>query len=715
MNRQVTAADTHWNMAEVTLTIVLPYRGAERLTPVWANDESEIVFRRQARRACRCTMAFAAMELRRYLERTVPTLTIRFAARHPRNGYALILATANPSSRSEAFSLLPDAPHRLCIRGEGRTGTLFGAYRFLKLQGWRWYAPGDAGEVAPEPTDWLRVPAMPTDARPVLDAGRGFDMEYASMESCNLLLWSARNGMNVWAGQGATRPLAHKLGMLIKTGGHIFECLLHPDAVLPDGQTLWDAHPEWFGLPADGVRRREAAQRTQFCVSQPALLDFLDQALVRRLRRDWAAADRLDVWGFDTWGQTCQCPECRALGNASDAMLAMASHLRSILDRAEAKGRLDRHVTLILCAYEGAASLDGPSRPVPANLAADGTLVTFYPINRCYNHGLDDAACATNRRYWQALNSWAAARPALRIVMGEYYNVSKFEDLPLLFTNVMSRDWPACAAAGVRGATYMHIPTLHWGLRTLTQNLYAHLTWDPDPTDANALIAEYFRQWYGVQGEKLEQAYALTEKAWALCAQWRAWAPWSALSQLCAWDGTPATAPLALHEHLGGMAGAVAAGQAALASLRQALSLATDAKQLTRVAAASNAPPPGVAVNPAEQRQLQNGSHVARRLAEDLRLLQYGVDVLELTVSLLACHDALRLNRSEQVAIAWSEIEAATERLEQYVIPIAYEWPGPGLVAQDGLQRSQLGPLIERCRAYRLHATRQPERTPLTS
>jgi hypothetical protein len=696
---------TSWIIENGTLTIVLPYRDAERLTPVWAKAEHDINFRRQAHQACRCTLAFAAIELRSYLSRTVPGLDIRFASHSPRNGYAVILSVKDPGSRSDAFSLVPEGDRCLHIVGEGRTGMLFGAYRFLKLQGWRWLALGESGEVAPEPTDRLHIPSERMDVCPGLDSGRGFDMEYASMESADLLLWTARNGLNVWAGRGATIPMAHKLGMTIKRGGHIFEGILHPDALLPDGRVLWDAHPDWFGLPADGVRRREAAQRTQFCFSQSALFEFLNAALVQRLRREWAAADRVDVWGFDTWGQTCQCLECQALGNASDAMLVMASRLRDVLDRAEAAGGLDRHVTLILCAYEGTASLDGPSRPVPANLAADGTLVTFYPINRCYQHTLDDAGCETNARYWRALHAWTAARPALRIVMGEYYNVSKFEDLPLLFSGVMARDWPAYAAAGVRGATYMHIPTLHWGPRALTQNLYARLTWAPTPATAAALLADYFRDRYGAQSTSLEQVYARVEQAWTLSAQWRAWAGWSALSQLSGWDGTPPKAPLTLHPHLGGTIAAVGAGRDALAALRDALEGVRAAKQDERFAAARPAPPPGTAVNPAELRRLQHGSQVVARLAEDLRLLQYGVDILELTVSLLAYYEALRTNPADSADALWATIEAAADRLEGYIVPIDYEWPTPGLVAKDGLQRSQLGPLVERCRAFRLRDT----------
>jgi hypothetical protein len=699
--RNPIAAFNFWSVAGQVLTIVLPYSGAERFTPIWAAAETEIAFRRQHRRACRCTLAFAAMELQSFLERTVPGLTVCFASKAPRAGFALILEATTPESRSDVFAWIPEGAARLRIRGGGRTGTLLGSYEFLKLQGWRWYAPGAAGEMAPTPVESLRVPAASLEERPAFDAGCGFDLEYYSMESVDLLLWSARNGLHVWAGRSATFPLACKLGMTVKAGGHIFESILHPDAILPDGRVLWDAHPEWFGLPEDGIRLRESAQRTQFCASQPELIEFLGAALLKRLQKDWLIADRLDIWGFDTWGHACQCPACRDLGNSSDALLAFASGIREFLNRAEADGRLDRHVTLILCAYEGTNSLAGPSRPVPPNLAADGTLVTFYPINRCYLHPLADRECASNRRYWEALQSWTQARPSLRVVMGEYYNVSKFEDLPFLFTEVMPHDWPSYAAAGVVGATYMHIPTVQWGQRTLTQNLYARLARKPESPVAE-WTAEYFDRWYGAHSTTMRESYTLTESAGRLCAQWRAWAGWSVLSQLQAWDGAPAAGPLLLHEHLGETRDAVAAGRKALMAMRKALDLVAAARQCEKLVAAENALPPSSAVNPAELLRMQSGARISKRLAEDLRLLRYGLDVQELTVALLAYHEALRHGQSAEADSLWTGMEAVAERLEQYVIPLGFAHNGPGLNIRDGLERSQLGPVVQRCRTFRM-------------
>jgi hypothetical protein len=752
---------SEWQISGKSLTIVVPFRDAARFTAVWAECGMEIDFRRQPKTAARCTLAFAAMELRRFLGRTVSDLTVRFAGSPPKRGPALILEAADPASRHSGFELIPEGAQRLRIRGAGRTGVLFGAYEFLKLQGWRWYAPGPQGEVAPEPCASLRMPSAPITDRPTFDGGNGFDLECYSQESVDLLMWSARNGFDVWAGRAGTAALAGKLGLTIKLGGHIFESILHPDAVLPGGKPLWDAHPEWFGLPADGVRKRELAQATQFCASQPALIEFLGGALLKRLRGDWSIADRVDMWGFDTWGQMCQCEACRALGNASDQMLHFASQMRAFLDRAEAAKKLDRHVTVILCAYEGTASLEGPSRPVPENLAADGTLVTFYPINRCYRHPLNDPDCATNRRYWNALNSWTSARPALRIVEGEYYNVSKYEDLPLLFTDVMRKDWPAFAAAGVRGATYMHIPSVHWGPRTLTQNLYAKLTRNPHDADIEEWTTEYFAKWYGRHAETMHRVCLLAEDAGRSCAQWRAWGIWSVLHNMLVWDGTPAERPLTLHDHFadaapsgqerffsisqggadacpglldvapsghsaelkegsseqpnstthpgqtrtsdGGASAAITEGRRCVVLLEEALSLVNDARKSEAVLASKEAPPPGAAVNPIEQLRLQSGAQVARRLAEDARLLRYGLDAMRLMTELLAYHEALRLG--EPSGELWSAIEATAEILETQIIPINVKHPGPGLLSRDCLERTQLAATISRCRAWRLRNT----------
>jgi len=151
--------------------------------------------------------------------------------------------------------------------------------------------------------------------------GRGFDFEGVSKESEALLLWMARNCLNVCGYRLNTVALAQKLGMTLKVGGHIFESILDPDRRLEDGLTLWESHSEWYGLPADGKREKSKALETQFCVYRRDLRNGLAAELIRLLMGDWYEADRIDIWGFETWGSCCTCADCVGLGNGSDQNL----------------------------------------------------------------------------------------------------------------------------------------------------------------------------------------------------------------------------------------------------------------------------------------------------------------------------------------------------------------------------------------------------------
>ena len=681
------------------ITILLPYEGAEQQAAIWAEEEAGIDFRADPLRAARCTLSFAAMELKRYLARTLPAAEISISAARPADGQFLQLTVADPAGQGERFRLEPQG-EGVVIAGDGRTGALYGAYELLRLQGWRWYAPGKAGEVAPPAADALRLPETPREYGPSMDLGRGFDFEGVSKESAELLLWMARNRLNLSGYRPATGPLGHKLGMSPKVGGHIFHEILDPDRVLPSGKTLWEEHPDWYGLPAGRPRSRESALSTQFCTSQPDLREFLAEALLGQLMGEWREAERVDIWGFDTWGSTCACPDCVALGNSADQALFFLASLRDSVDRARAAGRLDHDVRLVACAYEGTATLRGPERPIPANLLAAGDYVVFYPINRCYSHDFTLDSCGENAPYHAALASWCNASPALPVMVGEYYNVSKFEDLPLLFTQRIRDDLPAYHALGVRGMTYMHVPLVNWAMRTLTQSLYAQMAWDTH-TDVEQFVLEYFVDWYGPHAAEMREVYSLIEEAWRACADWRAWARQSVLSRLQAWDGARPAAPLAMENHFGTPAGAVESGRRSVALLQRAETMLNVARARAERAGADATLHAGeAAVNPIQARERETVNQVEMRLGEDRRLLSYGIEVMTLMAEFVAYHEALRLGETEEAVLAWRRIEAAADSLDSRYIPIGFEQPGAGLESKDALTRSQLRDLLRRCRAH---------------
>jgi len=530
------------------LYIVVPYENASLRVPIWAFEEKDIDFCREYDRALRCTMSFAAMELKKFLERTLDGVSVFFLEQQPKHGFFIDLQVENYTTEKvqkdrlhlakaelqEDQYIIEPVNSGVKITGTSRAGLLYGAYEFLKFQGWQWITPGETGEIVPQLRDNLVLPEKRIEFKPSMSLRRGFHMEGVSKESEELCLWMARNRLNNIGYRPATGPIAKKLGMYLQAGGHIFEEILNPDNVMPSGRTLWEEHTEWYGLPENGIRKKENALGTQFCVSNEDLMEFLGAALLNLIMNEWKDADQIDVWGFDTWGKTCTCEACTRIGNSSDQTLHFLSAMRQYLDKANAEGKLGHHVNLIMCIYEGTATLQPPMNPIPANLHESGDFVTFFPINRCYAHDLFDDVCEDNRKYHEAIIDWLNCEPSIPLIVCEYYNVSKFEDLPLLFNTRLERDLPAYYKHGVRGMYYMHVPMVNWGMRTVTQNLFAALSWD-EALDVPMFVENYYTAWYGPYAPHMKEVYELVERAWKFCAQWRAWASDSVLSALQRW------------------------------------------------------------------------------------------------------------------------------------------------------------------------------------
>ena len=682
------------------IEIAMGYDGAETQAAAWAGGEDSIDFRKEIEAAARCTAAFAAQELKEHLEKTLTEADVSVVSAAGGQCFSIGLVIKDIACDGAGFSLEPDGCG-ITIVGEGRKGLLYGAYEFLRMNGWRWHTPGKAGEIAPPFADGLKLPDAGTRYAPSMPLGRGFDFESLSMESRDLLLWMARNRLDLASYRPMTGQYSRKLGMSFKNGGHIFEDILNPGRIMPSGKTLWEEHEQWYGLPADGIRKKETALRTQFCVSDESLLGFLCKEVLGLAAGRWREADRIDIWGFDTWGSGCCCDGCRRLGNASDRMLHFLSRLRQAAGEAALHGRLDHAVRFVMCAYEGTSTLEAPTQPIPANLVSAGDYVVYYPILRCYAHDCADGTCSRNIPYDAALRGWLSCSPSLPVMVGEYYNVSKFEDLPLLFTGRITNDLPGYHALGVGGMTYMHIPMTLWGMRTLTQLLYAQMAWDAG-TDATAFVEEYFALRYGPHAGKMAEAYAAVEQAWAYSASWRSWGEGSVLTQLQKWDGGKPSEPLKTDSHFKTAQGAARSGRGSIRLLSRAMELVNEALREVRTSLrASASPGQAAAVNPVEQRLLAAQGSYEKRIAEDRRLLCYGLDTMTIMTRLVEYHSALYEGDDAAAFRLWRGIERLADRLDMLIAPIGYEWPGPGLESLDVLTRTQTGELVARIRSKR--------------
>ena len=214
------------------LEILLPFPSAETMTESWAFSEAQIDFRHDPEAGARCTISYAAVELRTHLLQMEPDAQICFVSQRHNGKAAIELHADSLTASGDAYALLPQKDG-LLIRGAGRVGVLYGVYEFLKMQGWRWLEPGTAGEYAPEPGCGLLWPKNAVHDASASTLGRGFSIEGALKESADLLIWMARNRMNAYGDRPNTRALMRKLGIVMRDGGHIFEAILAPDSSDP--------------------------------------------------------------------------------------------------------------------------------------------------------------------------------------------------------------------------------------------------------------------------------------------------------------------------------------------------------------------------------------------------------------------------------------------------------------------------------------------------
>jgi len=375
--------------------------------------------------------------------------------------------------------------------------------------------------------------------------------------------------------------------------------------------------------------------------------------------------------------------------------------MRDILNEALDQGIIDHHFRMIMCGYEGTDTLSGPVHPFPDNLLAAGDSIVYYPINRCYSHDFSDEECSQNERYHRELTGWFKHTKQMPVILGEYYNVSKFEDLPLLFTTRIVNDLPAYHQIGIRGVTYMHIPMVNWAMRTLTQLLYAQLSWDIH-TEVSTFVEEYFSMRYGPYKEQMRSAYNKLEQAWLDISDWRAWKSDSILSIFLGWDGKKPQHLLSVNDHIISLEQMVENGKRSLFLMCEALDLINEARKadLERVAS-SGCYDNTLVVNPVEARNQPQGNPYEIMLGEDRRLLIYGIDTMEMMVSFIQYYNALYRDDKTAGEAAWQVIEETAERLDSYYLPISYNHPGAGLESKDGLTRSQFRGIIGRCRAER--------------
>ena len=660
------------------ISVLLPFDGAALHYKNWAFDEINVDFENDIQGAKRCTLSYACAELCTYLSK------LGFDVGVGLTDADFVIDLKCLDEDSEEFEIRK-TNLGVEIFAKGRRGALYAVYEILEAQGIRWYSPNE--EYIPKRVNELKIPECRV-YKYDMPQGRGFHFEGQLKESESFLIWMARNRLSLSTIHPRSVKLQQKLGMIFKIGGHIFEKILHPYNICEDGRCFIDAHKEWYGKREEEINA-ENALMAQFCVCNKDVLELLSEEVIRKLNNEWKGTDKIELAGFDTWGKSCGCDECRKIGNGSDIVLYFLSHIRERINKALVNGEISKNVRIIMCVYEGTNTIEAPINPVPQNLLELDSIV-FYPILRCYEHNFDDEKCDKNRMYNENLKNWL--KTGINVYVCEYYNVSKFEDLPLLFTKRIENDIPYYIKSGVKEISYMHVPMVEWGVRTLNQYLFASLARN-SAADVGIIKNEYFKNLYRNYADKVKEAYCLIEEALQSCSKWRAWDSKSILSNLLLWKPQEDNFSLKIGYHTGDC---IVEGNEITLKLSKALKMLKDIKNLIikeaqpdEIVNQSIVTGKVVALNPVKTKVTAESVILLDRISQDIRGIDYGADVFFLMTLILEYYQKAYVENKCADDIL-EKLEVLGDKMSGYCPGIRFECYRADMSVVDALERSGL-------------------------
>jgi hypothetical protein len=246
-------------------------------------------------------------------------------------------------------------------------------------------------------------------------------------------------------------------------------------------QSLFGAHPEYFGADASGTRspnlqpclRNEEVFRRAVAYA----MDYFSQynAVLSVSQND----------GMDF----CQCEACKAFnaahgGTDSAALLDFVNRVAAEVKKTYPEAKIE---TL---AYQN-------SQKPPAGLTvADNVVIRLCAMNTCTLHALDDPACPPNAAFNADFSGWAALTD--RLYIWDYS--TNFQYYYALYPNITAlqgryryfRDRNVIAVFD-HGCGEVAVPGELHELRTY---LVLKLLWDPD-TDVDRHISEFCEAYYG--------------------------------------------------------------------------------------------------------------------------------------------------------------------------------------------------------------------------
>ena len=429
-------------------------------------------------------------------------------------------------------------PDRVVVAGDNSRGVLYGVYDVLERLGCRWYYPTiDAQD--PE-----IVPALDTIEFEPFVAQHASPFKYRVCHPSSMIYalrvddalaqvdWAAKARYNVmlflltsmavhgaapvtptsipaqameleeqpeqhilsvdafYAGTSeyettGVAPACRQRGMLLEGPNH---CMIF---LLPN--TLFDEHPEWFGM-LDGERRPQGALGPEFCWSNAeAVATFTDNCIA------WLAANpHINVFSCapNDGGKPCQCPTC-ATSTPSDLYAGVMNELRRKMDAAGLPVELE-----VLGGYS-------PVVDPPLNVALDPSIRVHWAH---WGRRHDDWYGAPSYGLRDNIDKWVASDNPLTMVE---YHTDAFATPPIFppVAHAMQRDNDWLVQQGFAGNCSLMFPHESWWAYAL--NGWLAISWFYADRPVTDFLDDYCTHYFGAAGEPMRSYHRLlSEQMW---------------------------------------------------------------------------------------------------------------------------------------------------------------------------------------------------------
>ena len=361
----------------------------------------------------------------------------------------------------------------LVLTGTDEAGTRHAVYEWLYRLGCRWYTPYDWGEIIPRAETLAQEPLVLAYASPFV-----FRHSRAKNRPEPIDAWRRRNHSG-----------GDESGWMWHGGGHSWVKTLIPAKHFAE-------HPDWFAL-LDGKR-----DPGNLCATNPDVAERIGEVVLQ-----WQRGKKLRlvcVSPSDHAG-LCECADCRKLKHSEQILRLANSAARHMSGEFP-----DAYVTF----YANYHSFDDPSQLYPGFKPEPNVMPWVVYRFPDWSRPINSRA---NKRMREALRYWGRCGNPLGIyTYGDAYSKGY---APVV--HCLAEDIPYLRKQGV---IFVYDGSAHyyprWALQGLNHYVQNRLLWRPD-TDVDALLAEYYRLFFGPASGTMRAFYELLETTMAASKEFR--------------------------------------------------------------------------------------------------------------------------------------------------------------------------------------------------